>query len=387
MINFLINRFEAKNKNKPDLRAAFGAFAGRVGLLPNIILFISKLIIGLISGSVSIMADAMNNLSDTISSILTLVGFYISGKPADKEHPYGHERFEYISGMLVSLMVTFVGFQFLRTSFERIKDPQSIKVTPIILLVLLLSIFIKIWQGVFYKKVADKIDSSTLVATAKDSMNDVYTTIAVLFSAGIEGLTGWKIDGYVGFVIACYIIYVGIQLIREFINELMGLRPNQAAIDKMRKHLTEVPDIVGFHDLLIHQYGPNKTFASVHIEIDDRWNLNQAHKAIDAIEKRFQEELGVDLVCHIDPVNLYDQFQQEVYQEVKKVVKSMSQELRPHDIRVVDIGESEEIHFDLAVPANFDLTDQEIFVIVQEHICQHIGQYKIRIIFDHTYLL
>lgn len=387
MINFLINQFENKNKDKSDLRAAFGAFAGRIGLLPNLILFISKLIIGLISGSVSIMADAMNNLSDTISSILTLIGFYISGKPADKEHPYGHERFEYISGMLVSMMVTFVGFQFLRTSFDRIRDPQSIKVTPVILLVLLLSIFIKIWQGVFYKKVADKIDSSTLVATAKDSMNDVYTTLAVLFSAGIEGVTGWKIDGYVGFVIACYIIYVGIQLIREFVNELMGLRPSQVAINKMRKYLTEVPDIVGFHDLLIHQYGPNKTFASVHIEIDDRWDLNQAHKAIDGIEKKFQEQLGVDLVCHIDPVNLHDQFQQDVYHEVKKVVKSMSQELRPHDIRVVDIGESEEIHFDLAVPTNFDLTDQEIFVVVQEHVCQTLGQYKIRIIFDHTYLL
>lgn len=387
MINFLINRFEIKNKGKSDLRAGFGAFAGRIGLLSNLILFVSKLIIGFISGSVSIMADAMNNLSDTISSILTLVGFYISGKPADKEHPYGHERFEYISGMLVSLMVTFVGFQFLRTSFERIKDPQSIKVTPIILLVLLLSIFIKIWQGTFYKRVANKIDSSTLVATAKDSMNDVYTTIAVLFSAGIEGLTGWKIDGYVGLIIACYIIYVGIQLIREFVNELMGIRPSQAAIDKMRKYLAEVPDIIGFHDLLIHQYGPNKTFASVHIEIDDRWDLNQAHKTIDDIEKRFQEQLGVDLVCHIDPVNLYDQFQQDVYHEIKKVVKSISQELRPHDIRVVDIGESEEIHFDLAVPANFNMTDQEIFVIVQEHVCQNIGSYKIRIIFDHTYLL
>ena len=387
MINYLINRFEAKNKNRPDMRASFGAFAGWIGLLPNIILFVSKLIIGLISGSVSIMADAMNNLSDTISSILTLVGFYISGKPADKEHPYGHERFEYISGMLVSLMVTFVGFQFLRTSFERIKDPQSIRVTPVILVVLLLSIFIKIWQGVFYKRVADKIDSSTLVATAKDSMNDVYTTIAVLFSASIEGITGWKIDGYVGFIIACYIIYVGIQLIREFINELMGLRPNQEAIDAMRSHLSEVSDIIGFHDLLIHQYGPNKTFASVHIEIDDRWDLNQAHKTIDDIEKNFREELGVDLVCHIDPVNLHDQFQQVVYHEVKRAVKLLAQELRPHDIRVVEVGAEKEIHFDLAVPAKFYLTDQEIFSSVQEHIYQTIGWYKVNIIFDHTYLL
>lgn len=351
------------------------------------LLFVSKFLIGLISGSVSIMADAMNNLSDTVSSVLTLVGFYISGKPADEEHPYGHERFEYISGMLVSLLITFVGFQFFMTSIDRIKNPQSITVTPVILIILVLSILIKVWQSVFYQRVAKKIDSNTLVATAKDSLNDVFTTIAVLVSATVEGVTGLKIDGIVGLVIACYIIFSGLQLIREFVNELMGLRPNQAAIDEMKLYLSSVSEIVGYHDLLIHQYGPSKMFASVHIEIDDRWDLTKAHETIDEIENKFKKQLGVELVCHIDPVNLHDQRQQFIHQELKKVIKGISDELKGHDIRLVDHGGKPRILFDLVVPNHFKGTDQELKIRLQEQVYRNIGDYIVEITFDHNYLL
>ena len=387
MINFLIDRFEKRQPKNSDTRTAFGIFAGVVGLLSNLLLFVGKLLIGLISGSVSIMADAMNNLSDTVSSVLTLVGFYIAGKPADKEHPYGHERFEYISGMLVSLLITFVGFQFFMTSIERIKAPQSIKVTPVILIILVLSILIKVWQSVFYKRVAKKIDSNTLVATAKDSLNDVFTTIAVLVSATVEGVTGLKIDGIVGLVIACYIIFSGLQLIREFINELMGLRPDQAAIDQMKLYLSSVSEIVGYHDLLIHQYGPNKTFASVHIEIDDRWDLTKAHETIDEIELEFRQKLGVDLVCHIDPVNLYDQRQQFIHQELKKIIKGIDSELKGHDIRLVEHGGKPRILFDLVVPNQFKATDQELKIRIQEQVYRNIGDYPVEVTFDHNYLL
>ncbi|GGC93398.1 cation diffusion facilitator family transporter [Enterococcus wangshanyuanii] len=387
MINFLIERFEKKQQKKSDIRTAFGIFAGIMGLLSNLLLFVSKLLIGLVSGSVSIMADAMNNLSDTVSSVLTLVGFYISGKPADKEHPYGHERFEYISGMLVSLLITFVGFQFFMTSIDRIRDPQSIKVTPVILVVLLLSILIKVWQGIFYQRIAKKIDSNALVATAKDSLNDVFTTIAVLVSASVEGITGLKIDGFVGLLIACYIIFSGLQLIREFVNELMGLRPDQEAIDQMKEYLSSVTDIVGYHDLLIHQYGPNKTFASVHIEIDDRWDLPHAHEKIDEIEQKFRNQLGVDLVCHIDPVNLHDQRQQFVHLEIKKIIKSINSDLRAHDIRLIEHGDRPRILFDLVVPSHFKATDQELKIRIQEQVYRNIGEYPVEVTFDHIYLL
>ncbi|MFS1130976.1 cation diffusion facilitator family transporter [Enterococcus faecalis] len=388
MIQALLQRYEKKiERRKLEKRTAFGAFAGRIGLVYNLFLFVSKFMIGLLSGSVSIMADAINSLSDTISSVLTLVGFYIAGKPADKEHPYGHERFEYISGMLVSLVITFIGFEFLTTSVDRILHPESIKVTPILFAVLALSIGIKIWQGLFYKKVSAKIDSQALVASAKDSFNDVYTTLAVLVSAFIEGVTGLRIDGYIGFLIAAYIIYSGLQLIREFINELMGMRPSQTEIDEMKNVLSKMETIVGYHDLLIHNYGPSQTFASVHIEIDDRWDLNKAHQTIDAIEAKFKEELDVNLVCHIDPVNLYDPTQQFVHQTIKKIIRSFGASLKVHDIRLVTHGEEPKILFDLVLPTESKLSEFELGVEIQRQVYEKIGRYKVEITFDHTYLL
>lgn len=388
MIALIIKRFESNRKLKEDnVRNAFGTLAGKMGLVSNLFLFVSKFLIGLFSGSVSIMADAMNSLSDMLSSVLTLVGFHIAGKPADKEHPYGHERFEYISGMLVSLLISFVGLQFFVTSLERIKDPQSIRVTPVVLVILVLSILIKIWQGLFYKAVAKKINSNTLKAASKDSLNDVFTTLAVLVSAGIEGVTGLQIDGFVGLIIACYIIYSGLQLIREFIDELLGIRPDQDEIDLMKAHLASVENIIGYHDLLIHQYGPNKKFASVHIEIDDCWDLNQAHEKIDAIEMNFKNALGVDLVCHIDPVNLHDQTQQFIHQELKKIIKKIDVELRAHDIRTVTSDNENQLLFDLVIPVNFQLSDYELKVELQRQVYEKIGHYKIDVIFDHNYLL
>lgn len=388
MISFIIQRFEKKQKNKTnDLRSAFGIFAGQIGLLSNLILFSSKLLIGLLSGSVSIMADAMNNLSDTVSSILTLVGFYISGKPADKEHPYGHERFEYISGMMVSFLITFVGFQFLLTSIDRIRNPQSIRVTYLVLIILLLSIGIKVWQGLFYRQVAKKINSNTLVAASKDSLNDVYTTATVLVSALIEYFTGLRIDGFVGLLIACYILYSGGLLIKEFIDQLMGIRPEQEEIDVMKQHLSAVKEIVGYHDLLIHNYGPNKIFASVHIEIDDRWDLNHAHECIDEIEKDFKEKLGVELVCHIDPVNLHDKTQQVIHQEIKKIIKYIDSNLRAHDIRGITRNGEDQILFDLVVPSRYPLTEEELRIEIQKLVESAIGNYRVVITFDRSYLL
>ncbi len=231
------------------------------------------------------MADAINSLSDTASSILTLVGFKIAAKPADPEHPYGHERFEYISGLFVSIIITYVGFQFLETSIGKIIHPESLTLSPIIFIVLLFSIILKFVQGRMYVTIAQSIDSETLRATAKDSYNDVYTTLAVLLSAGIEWLMGWRIDGYVGFALAGYILLSGIMMLRDFVYELLGSRPTKEEILAMEKLLLSYENILGFHDLLVHNYGPSKKFASVHIEVDDSLDLNQAHKIMDIIKK------------------------------------------------------------------------------------------------------
>lgn len=389
MIAYLINRFERKHTgSKEALRPKLGAFAGRIGLLSNLVLFLAKFVIGLLSGSVSIMADAINNLSDTISSILTLVGFYISGKPADAEHPYGHERFEYISGMLVSILITFVGFQFLITSIERIRNPQSVTVTWLVLIILLVSIGIKIWQGLFYQKVAKKIDSDALVASAKDSLNDVFTTVTVLVSAMVEGLTGLKIDGYVGLAIAIYIIYSGYKMIMGFVNELMGMRPAEEEINQIKERLSAVDNIIGYHDLLIHNYGPNKTFASVHIEIDDTWNLRKAHEKTDLIEREFKKELGIELVCHVDPVSIHDQEQNRIHLLLKEIINGIDDTLKMHDLQIEkEKNEAGIMHFDIVIPKGFGLDDQELTQKIQLAVTHKIGDYQVQITFDHVYLL
>ncbi|MCB5952106.1 cation diffusion facilitator family transporter [Enterococcus sp. BWT-B8] len=387
MIKGILHLFEKKYGEGKDRRTSYGIFAGIIGLTSNLLLVVGKLSIGFFSGSVSIMADAVNNLSDTISSVVTLLGFYIAGKPADREHPYGHERFEYISGTFVSLLITFVGFQFLLTSIDRIREPQSINFNWIMLVVLLVSIFLKVWQGLVYKNIAGEIDSNALIAASKDSLNDVFTTVTVLISTVVEGITGWRIDGYIGLLIAGYIIYSGLQLIREFINELIGVRPDQEKIDEMKKFLSAVQGIVGYHDLMLHQYGPNKIFATVHIEIDDRWDLNRAHQLIDQIEVAFKEQLEVELVCHVDPVNLYDEKQQFVHQQVKMIVKEIDTNFKAHDIRLVDHEGKSTVLFDLVVPSKYLISDEEILRMIQIKAYDKLEGCEVEITFDHNYLL
>ena len=385
LLKSLENRYAAKQQN---VRNSFGVFAGVAGLLSNAFLFAAKLVIGLLSGSVSIMADAVNNLSDTASSILTLVGFHISGKPADNKHPYGHERFEYISGMVVSILIVFVGGQFLLTSVDKIRNPESVTVSPIVLVVLALSILVKVGQSLLYREVGKKIDSTTLIATAKDSLNDVFTTIAVLIGAAVEGLSGLQIDGFVGLAIAVYIIISGIRLIVEFINELMGIRPSQKMIDEMEFHLSEFPDIKGYHDLLIHRYGSSYIFASVHIEIDESWALLRAHEVIDAIEKDFRRDLQVDLVCHLDPIRVEDKRVDSIQGTLSDVLSHFRVDLKLHDFHMTEDEEGREtLHFDLVLPQKSEVSKDEILEYVRAQAAERLGEFVLNVNFDSTYLL
>lgn len=386
MLTILINKITERWKG--NKRTSVGILAGILGLISNLILFLAKFFIGSLSGSVSIMADAMNNLSDTASSVITLAGFKIAGKPADEDHPYGHERFEFISGFVISILVTYVGVRFLDSSFVKIMHPSSVLLSPIVYIVLILSILMKFWQSHMYQKLSREINSDTLKATAQDSINDVYTTIAVLVSAIVEWFSGWRIDGYIGFLIALYIIYSGIKMILGFINDLMGVRPPEAEVLAIRKHLDHYPDIIGYHDLLIHSYGPNSIFASVHIEVDQDWSLPHAHEVIDSIEYEVKESLGVDLVCHLDPYPLDDPDFKRIAPELKKTLKDIHPQLRFHDLRVDKTTTPETIYFDLVVPEqlkkvkNTQLHDQ-----ISQHFISQSELAKLVITFDRTYLL
>ncbi|AOF48803.1 cation diffusion facilitator family transporter [Tetragenococcus halophilus] len=373
-----------KNKNKEEQRTKVGQIAGVVGLVSNIVLFLGKFSIGFIANSVSIMADAINSLSDMISSILTLVGFKVAAKPADKEHPYGHERFEYISGLAVSFIIMLVGVQFLQSSFNKILDPESITFSVLIFIVLLASIIIKIWQGKMYGKLAKKIDSQTLQASGKDSLNDVFITITVLLSALVEYISGWHIDGFVGFVLALYIIYTGIKMIKDFIDELLGSRPLDYEIQIMEARLANYPSILGYHDLLVHNYGPQSKFASVHIEVDASWDLTDAHQVIDMIEKDFKENLEVELVCHLDPVAIHDDQYLKINQELNNILADLNQGLKMHDLRIKNHNV---LQFDLVIPEGITENENQLVEDIRQLVMKRIGNYHLDVRLDHNYLL
>ncbi|BCA85758.1 cation transporter [Enterococcus saigonensis] len=381
MLNYFMKKVETKDSEKT--RTAFGFLAGSLGLISNSLLFVMKFLIGLFAQSVSIMADAINSLSDTASSVLTLVGFHIAAKPADKEHPYGHERFEYISGFMISIIITFVGCQFLISSVEKIIDPSKIKLSPLVFIILLLSIGIKIWQSLMYQKLSATIDSETLKASSQDSLNDVMTTAAVLISAFVELFTGLHVDGWMGLVIALYILYSGLKMVKEFIDELLGSRPSTEEILKMEERLNEYPDILGYHDLLVHSYGPKKQFATVHIEVDDTWSLNYAHNIINNIEKDFREKLKVELVCHLDPVAVKSPEYQQKWELVKAAITALQLDLRVHDFRI----EKEQLSFDVVVPPKCPQSDSEIREELKKYLTKQLGPITLEITFDHNYLL
>lgn len=380
-----MTRKQMTEKTTSRERTKQGILAGVLGLISNLILFVSKFMIGILSGSVSIMADAINSLSDTASSALTLIGFKIAAKPADKEHPYGHERFEYISGLFVSIIISYVGFTFLESSFQKIIHPENVILTPVVFLVLVFSIVLKFIQGKMYSRIATKIDSNALRATSTDSYNDVFTTLAVLISAGIEWLTGWRIDGYIGFALALYILYSGGMMVRDFVYELMGSRPTTEEIEEMEDSLNNYDQILGYHDLLVHNYGPSKRFASVHIEVDDSLDLNQAHRIVDRIEKDFKERLAVDLVCHLDPVPVSNERYLAVLQTLSEIVATTAEGLKIHDFRVIKEGKI--LQFDVVVPQKCHFSDEKLEEIIREQVKQKIGKYQVEITFDHNYLL
>lgn len=380
MFNKFINQMTNTN-NKEERRQRVGILSGRVGLVSNLFLFVIKLIAGLMSGSISIVTDAMNNLGDSASSVITLFGFRAASKPADKEHPFGHERSEYISGLIISIIIIYVGLQFLSSSFNQIMHPTPLNTSELVFVLLIVSIVIKVLQGQFYRKMAKEIQSNTLQNSAQDSINDVYITTMVLVSSLVETWTGWQIDGYAGGLLSLFIIYSGIQAIRDSIDDLLGKRPSKVEIRQMKDLLDQYDNIVGYHDLLVHSYGPNQTFATIHIEIDDSWNLTRAHHLIDCIEEDFKHKLGVELVCHLDPIAIQNEHDTAIYRQVKAILKDFN--LKFHDFKV----EHQTILFDIVLPDNPQLTDDALFMQIEQKIHEQIGNYEVKIIFDRLDLL
>ena len=349
-----------ENKGSPQVRSGVGRLSGITGIICNAFLFAGKLAVGILSGSVSITADALNNLSDAASSIVTLIGFKLAEKPADAEHPYGHARYEYLSGLAVAAMILIIGFELAKSSVEKILHPEAVVFTLPTLLVLLGSIAVKLWLCIFNRRLGKHIDSGALMATAADSRNDVISTAAVLTAGIVEYFTSWRVDGYIGLGVALFILYSGIKMAKKTISPLLG----EATSPELRKLIVEIlesePYVLGYHDLMVHDYGPGQRFASLHVEMDQREDPLLCHEIIDNLERRCLQQHNIHLVIHYDPVVTDDPEKDALQLLLQQTLAAMDERLSLHDFRLVRGTGHTNLIFDIALPHNWKGKETEI---------------------------
>lgn len=349
-----------KNTEDPAVRDKCGRVAGAVGIVTNFLLFLMKIIVGTVFHSVSVTADAVNNLTDSGSSVVTLIGFKMASKPADEKHPFGHARIEYLSGVIVSFIVIFLGLQLGMSSIEKILTPEENALTPVALVVLVISILAKLWQCLFYRKVGRMIKSESVEATSKDSRNDVIATSVVLLGAVITMLTGVNLDGYMGAAVALFIVFSGVQLTISTADPLLGQAPEGELVQTITEKMLSYPGIIGMHDLAVHNYGVGRCFASAHCEVDAKNDILVSHDLIDNIERDFSRDLGIHMVIHLDPVIVGDARTDALHRKVQSLVTALYPTVTIHDFRVIWGVTHSNIVFDAAVP--FAVKDSDVVI-------------------------
>lgn len=358
----LLTRLFIKNyENGEDstVRTACGQLAGWVGIFCNILLFIGKITIGVLSGSVSITADAINNLSDASSSIVTLLGFKLASKPADDKHPYGYYRIEYFAGLAVSVLIIFIGVELIKSSVDKIFHPEVVEFSVYIIIVLVASILLKLWMALFNTKIGKHINSAALIATAADSRNDVISTAAVLIACIIGKIFCIAIDGYIGLLVALFIIWSGIGIAKDTISPLLGEAPDEELVHKIAGEICDDEKVLGVHDLIIHDYGPGRRFASAHVEVDYREDVIETHEHIDNIEHYVKKTLGTELVLHYDPIVTDNEELNELKVKVLDILHGMDRRFALHDFRIVPGNMHTNVIFDLVIPNEYmDKTDE-----------------------------
>lgn len=349
-----------KNTEDPAVRDKCGRVAGAVGIVTNFLLFLMKIIVGTVFHSVSVTADAVNNLTDSGSSVVTLIGFKMASKPADEKHPFGHARIEYLSGVIVSFIVIFLGLQLGMSSIEKILTPEENALTPVALVVLVISILAKLWQCLFYRKVGRMIKSESVEATSKDSRNDVIATSVVLLGAVITMLTGVNLDGYMGAAVALFIVFSGVQLTISTADPLLGQAPEGELVQTITEKMLSYPGIIGMHDLAVHNYGVGRCFASAHCEVDAKNDILVSHDLIDNIERDFSRDLCIHMVIHLDPVIVGDARTDALHRKVQSLVTALYPTVTIHDFRVIWGVTHSNIVFDAAVP--FSMKDSDAVI-------------------------
>lgn len=369
----LIKKLFIKNyENTQDsaVRFRYGVVASLFGIITNTLLFIAKIIIGLMGSSITIIADAVNNLADVGSSSITFLGFKFSKKPADKEHPYGHQRYEQIMALIVAVIVLALGIVMAENSFERIIFPETTTVTVITYVVLILSILVKFFQMLLYRSFAISIDSKALKASSVDSRNDAISTFTVLVAMvviNIVGDIGFSIDGAFGLIVSLFVIVSAVNLVRETINPLLGQMPSNEVVEKLKNKILSYDGILGIHDFLVHSYGENKFFVSTHAEVSSKVDVMISHEIIDTIERDFKNEYGIILSIHLDPIEIDNEEVNINKKKVELILKNINENLTFHDFRIVSGKNHTNIIFDVVVPFDCKVTLEEIKLQLNEH--------------------
>lgn len=381
----LFTRDKDLEYNNKD-RYKIGNAAAIVGIISNFFLFVVKYLVGVMTFSISVRTDSFNNLFDSVSSLIALIGFKISSRPADDEHPYGHARFEIISDMFVGLVILIVGLGFAKTSVETIISGSDVSMSPIAIVLLVGTLFVKVWQASFNRYLGKKIDSQLLITTAQDSINDCLINILVLIGLGVQTLFNIQVDGVIGLFLSAYIVFSGIQAVLDTIKELMGKRVSDEELKMMKDVLSSHDDILGYHDLVVHSYGSSKLYATLDVEIDAKFDLLKAHDIADRIQNEFKDEINVELVVHIDPVLLDDPLQKSYYKKVKTLIKEYNNDFSIHDFRLIRHRSDNIIEFDIVVKDCEKVSDKQIIEILESIILTEYPEDSLRVTIDRNYL-
>jgi len=384
LLRLLVGK-DADTKNAA-VRTKIGFLSGITGCVCNLILFIAKIIVGTLSGSISITADAVNNLSDMGSCLVSLFGFKISSRPADKEHPFGHGRYEYISALVVAIIILSVGIELIKSSVDKIIHPAQPQLSLPLVIVLVLSIAIKLWMFLFNRRLGKRISSQVLTATASDSINDAISTAAVLIATILGSYFGLPLDGYMGVAVAIFIMISGIGIIKQSLGPILGEAPDREMVNVLSEKVSSYDGIYGIHDLVIHNYGPSKWMASLHAEIPANGDLLASHDLIDSIEKEIYHDMGIELVIHLDPIVTNDERINDMRIKIASIVHDINPNLSIHDFRMVEGPSHTNLIFDVVTPYNLKISDSKLNEMIAQSVSAELGSsYFVVVTFDREY--
>ena len=381
MTDFLIKRFvkDYQNIDNVLVREAYGRLSGIVGIVLNIVLFLIKLAVGIVSGSIAIIGDAIHNLADSGASIVTLLGFRLASRPADESHPYGHGRIEYIAGLIIAGVILVIGVELLQSSIDKVLNPTETTSSPEVIIILLASICLQLWLGLFNKGLGIRINSPAMLAASKDSLSDCLATVVVIICQIIHFYTGLDLDGHAGVLVSLFIMHSGYTAAKDTLDPLLGSTPDQEFVRDIRKYLVSNSAVLGVHDIIVHNYGPGRVFVSLHTELPASMNLMEAHNIVDRLEKEMQDALNATFTIHIDPVDTNNKELNSLKEQLIRIVGALDSKIAMHDLRMVKSDLQTTLFFEVSVPFTSEVGDDEVLDFIKQEMDKYSPGIKLDI--------